>query len=406
VLEPFTHFRNFLFTHSKNGSGFLNGSAMLLIAEEGTNAEETENIPDLSEGDWRYGFVSYDYKNRIEELQSKNPDAFEIPDIYFQKTQQIFRKEEGSWKNILGSDERPSAAVEELLKTLIAPPNESTSPLTLKARFTKSEYVHAVRGIQECIRHGEIYEMNFCQEFYAENATVDVASVFRRLQELSPAPFSALLRRNDTYLISSSPERFLKKTGSRLLSQPIKGTRRRGKEIEEDALLKQELLEDEKERAENVMIVDLVRNDLSRIAERGTVKVDELFGIYSFEQVHQMISTVSCILRPGTSFSDIIHATFPMGSMTGAPKVRAMELIEQYERSRRGLYAGAVGILSPDGDFDLSVVIRSILYDAARNYVSFTVGSAITHKSDPDAEYEECLLKAQGLLLALGATLE
>ena len=160
---------------------------------------------------------------------------------------------------------------------------------------------------------------------------------------------------------------------------------------------KEELFHSDKDRSENVMVVDLVRNDLSKVCEEGTVKVDELYGIYSFPQVHQMISTVSGELKKNISFTEIIKATFPMGSMTGAPKKRVMELIEQYEKTKRGIFSGCLGYISPNGDFDFNVVIRSIMYNASSNYLSFQAGSAITFYSDPEKEWEECLLKAEAI---------
>jgi para-aminobenzoate synthetase component 1 len=206
---------------------------------------------------------------------------------------------------------------------------------------------------------------------------------------------------NEFSIFCGSPERYLNKAGSTLKSQPIKGTARRLANPEEDEKIKEELRASEKERAENVMIVDLVRNDLTKCALPGTVKVDELCGIYSFEQVHQMISTVSCQLAEGTTLSHILRSSFPMGSMTGAPKIRAMQLIESFEQTRRGVYSGSVGYIAPNGDFDLILIIRTMLYDADQKYLSFQVGSAITHQAIPEIEYDECLLKAKAILQVL-----
>src|SRR5262249_41024055 len=223
----------------------------------------------------------------------------------------------------------------------------------------------------------------------------DPVSVYRELSSISPNPFSALYRINDKWLICASPERFLKKQGNKILSQPIKGTSERilGNE-ERDELSREKLFKSPKERSENVMVVELVRNDLAKICKEGTVDVDELYGIYSFPQVHQMISTVVGELKENISFTDIIRATFPMGSMTGAPKKRVLELIERYEKTRRGIFSGALGYNSPGGDFDFNVVIRSILYNSSDRYLSFPTGSGITFYSDPEKEWEECLLKA------------
>ena len=243
--------------------------------------------------------------------------------------------------------------------------------------------------------------MNFCQEFYAENCGILPSEVFLRLNELSLAPYACFYKWNERYLLCASPERFMKKIGKTIISQPIKGTIKRGKTHKEDQKLKEQLLNSEKDRAENVMIVDSVRNDFARSCKAGTVKVEELFGIYSFQQVHQMISTIKGTLKPDCHFIDAIKNTFPMGSMTGAPKVITMETIEQYEHTKRGLYSGAVGYITPDGDFDFNVVIRSILYNNLTNYLSFQVGGAIVYDSDPESEYEECLLKAKAMRAVL-----
>ena len=236
--------------------------------------------------------------------------------------------------------------------------------------------------------------MNFCQEFFVENAALNPATLFHDLNALAQTPFAAFYKLNDTYIMCASPERFLKKSGQKLTSQPIKGTSKRGNTGGEDLDLKNELQNDPKNRSENVMIVDLVRNDLGKISETGTVKVNELFGIYSFPSVHQMISTIESTLKHDLPFTEALRQTFPMGSMTGAPKIRAMQLIEQYERTRRGVYSGAIGYITPTGDFDFNVVIRSILYNSMRQYASFQVGGAIIADSDAEKEYTECQIKA------------
>ncbi len=251
--------------------------------------------------------------------------------------------------------------------------------------------------IREHILDGDVYELNYCIEFFAKKARIDPLVVYEKLASRSPMPFSVFGRVHDCYMMGASPERFLKKTGTQLLSQPIKGTIRRGKDTAEDEQLKKLLQTDEKERAENMMIVDLVRNDLARSAVTGSVKVEEMFGIYTFAQLHQMISSVSAQLRPEVPFTEAIKHAFPAGSMTGAPKIKAMELIDQYEDVKRGLYSGAIGYITPEGDFDFNVVIRSILYNAATAYLSFQVGSAITYDAVGEKEYEECLLKAKAM---------
>jgi len=349
---------------------------------------------------WILGFLTYDLKNEIENLSSAGSDHLKFPDLYFFIPEHLI---------LIGTDgfEIISAEAENVLEQVEGQhlsTRQTISGIDIKSRFNKAEYIDTIKTIQQHIVRGDIYETNFCQEFYAEDATVDPLSLFKHLHQISPAPFSCFFKLNDQYIISASPERFLAKRGRQLISQPIKGTAKRSSDAAEDEQLKQILKNHPKEQQENVMIVDLVRNDLTKSAIPGTVKVEELFGIYSFEQVHQMISTVTCLKDESISDVQAIRNTFPMGSMTGAPKVSAMQLMEKYERTKRGVYSGAVGYFSPDGDFDFNVIIRTILYNAADQYLSFQVGSAITHNADPEKEYEECLLKAKAILQVLGQT--
>lgn len=349
---------------------------------------------------WLLGFLTYDLKNEVEDLSSVNPDHLKFPGLYFFVPQHLI---------LIGTDgiEIVSAEAEKILKQIElqnVADYTRVSGIDIKSRFNKTEYIETIKTIQQHIVRGDIYETNFCQEFYAEKVQVNPLSLFRHLHQISPAPFSCYFKLNHQYIISASPERFLAKRGPQLISQPIKGTAKRSTDSREDEQLKQRLKNHPKEQQENVMIVDLVRNDLTRSAIPGTVKVEELFGIYSFEQVHQMISTVTCIKSDAVSDVEAIRNAFPMGSMTGAPKVNAMRLMEKYERSKRGVYSGAVGYFSPDGDFDFNVVIRTILYNAADEYLSFQVGSAITYNADAEKEYEECLLKAKAILQVLGQT--
>lgn len=275
--------------------------------------------------------------------------------------------------------------------------------ISLKPVVSREQYLEHVHALKRHIQLGDIYEINYCMTFEAEDADIDPLALYQALNRISQASYSALWKLNDQYIISSSPELFLSRRGDRLFSKPIKGTSRRGTNPAEDEHLKQELYYNAKERNENVMIVDVVRNDLSRLATRGSVKVDTLFDIESYRQVHQMVSTVSCSLKNNTTFEDIIGATFPMASMTGAPKYRAMQLIDHYEVYNRGPYSGALGYLKANGDFDLNVLIRSVFYDASKRYLSFTVGSAITDLCNPEDEYAECLLKAKAMMEVLGA---
>ncbi|MBK9338128.1 MAG: anthranilate synthase component I family protein [Lewinellaceae bacterium] len=368
--------------------------------------------------DWLFGFFGYDLKNEVEKLYSAHPDGIGLPDLYFFQPEIVvgIRPVElppdggfgGTARNgvahlleISSISMLPDAVFSAIQNTPV--PKPATPAVTLMPRTAKQDYLATVEAIRQHIIAGDVYEMNLCQEFFAEKVQIEPQAVFVRLNERTRAPFAAFLRIEDRYLLCASPERFLQKKGTTVLSQPIKGTRRRHTDVQADARAREELRTSEKDRAENVMIVDLVRNDLSRNCLPGSVRVDELFGIYSFQTVHQMISTVSGTLRPGTHPIEALRDAFPMGSMTGAPKVMAMQLIEQYEQARRGLYSGAVGYFSPDGDFDFNVVIRSILYNAASGYLSCQVGGAIVYDSVPEQEYEECMVKIGALVASLGA---
>ena len=354
--------------------------------------------------DWIFGFLSYDLKNEVEDLQSKNTDEIQLPNLYFFQPKWLFE--------IIGNDinihfplDVPRKKMQLVFKEimLIQKEDSSASVVGVESRISKSEYISTFNKLQKHIKRGDIYEINFCQEYFANSAELNPVNTFENLNEISNSPFSAFFRADDFYLMSASPERFIKKVDNIVISQPIKGTRKRGNSVEEDLKLKAELRQCPKEQSENVMIVDLVRNDLSKTAEKSSVKVEELFGIYSFSQVHQMISTVTSKLKDDVHWSEVLKTTFPMGSMTGAPKIRAMQLIEEYETFKRGLYSGSVGYVTPDGDFDFNVVIRSILYNATNGYVSLAVGSAITSNAKGDEEYAECELKAKAMLEVLNA---
>ncbi len=352
---------------------------------------------------WLAGYFGYDLKNQLETLQSRHPNRLGFPDIYFVEPTYVLDFEPNAVV-IWGDEPEQVFALINTFSSQTVGPVAVSAPMRIESRVSQSDYEATVRQIQRHIVRGDVYELNYCIEFFAEQVNLLPFAAYRALNERSPMPFSVFLKQADRYLLCASPERFLKKTGQTLISQPIKGTVRRGQTPDEDDQLKQQLRTSEKEQAENLMIVDLVRNDLARSAETGSVRVEELFGIYTFRQIHQMISTVSATLRSDLSFTDALQNAFPMGSMTGAPKVRAMQLIDALESNRRGLYSGAVGFITPDGDFDFNVVIRSILYDAAQQYAAFSVGSAITYDANPAEEYAECLLKAQAMRHVLGNT--
>ncbi|CAN5146497.1 anthranilate synthase component I family protein [soil metagenome] len=354
----------------------------------------------LSSDKTTFGHFSYDLKNVIEKLHSTHSSGIDFPEICFFFPELIARKSKGEIDVQSDNSEFIVQFFQQIGKPVENIPSENE--VSLKPRTTKEEYLSNVNSILQHIHRGDIYEMNYCIEFYAENAKINPVETFKKLLDATAAPFSVLYKYDDQWLLCASPERFLKKTGSSLISQPIKGTRPRGKSEIEDQQLKEELFNDPKERSENVMIVDLVRNDLSKSAKKGSVKVEELFGIHTFKNVHQMISTITAEMDENIHPVEAIKNAFPMGSMTGAPKIRAMELAEKFENMKRGLYSGAVGYFTPEMDFDFNVVIRSIQYNQKTGYLSIMVGSAITANSDPEKEYQECLLKAKTLFEALG----
>jgi para-aminobenzoate synthetase component I len=279
--------------------------------------------------------------------------------------------------------------------------SQKNNPFNIVSSLSKEKYIEKIKQLQQHIQRGDCYEINFCQQFFAEDATIHPIETYKKLIQLSPAPFGSFYKLNKNYCLCSSPERFLQKKGNKLISQPIKGTSRRDVDITKDAANKKHLIESKKEKSENVMVVDLVRNDMSMICEKGSVKVKELFGVYSFPQVHQMISTIEGTLSLGKTFTQAIEACFPMGSMTGAPKKSVMELIEKYEDTQRGLFSGSIGYITPDADFDFNVVIRSIFYNETKKELSFFAGSGITYYSKAEEEYEECLAKAAAIVNVL-----
>lgn len=351
--------------------------------------------------DWIFGYLSYDLKNDIEDLSSKNFDGLEFPGLYFFQPKKIISTQGNevlfSYLHMV-AEEIPTD-FEELSKGIFQETAVTTfdGDVHIKMRIFKDEYFAKVNQMLEHIHKGDIYEANFCQEFYVEDLQLDALHTYKKLNAISKPPFASYIKLFDKSLMCASPERYLKKTGTKVISQPIKGTAPRSKNVDTDKQNIKNLQTDEKERSENIMIVDLVRNDLSKRATKGSVVVEELCKVYSFDQVHQMISTISATVPVETDPIKLLRDTFPMGSMTGAPKVSAMKIIEELESLKRGLYSGAIGYFTPEGDFDFNVVIRSILYNATKKYVSYAVGSAITAKSVPEKEYQECLLKAKAM---------
>ena len=347
--------------------------------------------------DWMFGYFSYDLKNETDNLTSENIDNLHFPNLFFFIPKVVFNlKEDTLFVDTFSTKKDTDKLIEEIKNY-----DEEIGffgNLKLQKRESKHGYLEKIKQIKANIKRGDIYEMNYCQEFFSENVKLNAEALFSSINKKTKAPFSCFLHLDDKYLLCFSPERFLRKKNQQILSQPIKGTRKRSDNQELDSILKNELLLSEKDKSENVMITDLVRNDLSKYASKASVKIEELFGVYSFAQVHQMISTISAELESDCNFVDAIKGAFPMGSMTGAPKRKAMELIEKFEATKRGLFSGSVGYITPNADFDFNVVIRSILYNASKKYFSVTAGGAITAKSIPKEEYEECLVKVKAIL--------
>lgn len=390
--------------HTDNYSSF---DALLAVDALTVKLTDSRNaFDDLKEyqketKDWIFGYLSYDLKNDIERLSSSNFDGLHFPELYFFQPKKIIsiQGETVTFNYLNMVDDEVEEDYQDILAQIdtIDETVITENLIRIRMRIFKDEYFRRVEQMLTHIHRGDIYEANFCQEFYIEDVEIDALRTFKKLNTISKAPFATFMRVNDSYLLCASPERYIKKERTKIISQPIKGTAKRSLDAFEDKELKRVLVNDEKERAENIMIVDLVRNDLSKSALKGSVVVEELCKVYSYDQVHQMVSTVTAQVNENKNPVDIIRETFPMGSMTGAPKISAMKIIEELESFKRGLYSGAVGYFTPDGDFDFNVVIRSILYNASEKYVSYSVGGAITAKAIPEKEYEECLLKAKAM---------
>jgi para-aminobenzoate synthetase component I len=376
--------------------------AFTAIKTDYHNAFEDLKQYQQTTNDWIFGYLSYDLKNDVEDLRSRNLDNLDFPDLYFFQPKKLFLLKgnfvEVQYLNMC--DEEVDSDLEEI-SIQCSVFSVQPESIKIKQRISKENYLKKVSKMLEYIQQGDIYEANFCMEFYAENAEINPLEKFNKLNEISKAPFSVFFKNHKNFLLSASPERYLKKENEAIISQPIKGTSKRFSDAILDENSKNELQNNPKERSENIMIVDLVRNDLSKTAQKNSVEVEELCQVYSFLQVHQMISTIKSKLKDDFSAVDVLKTTFPMGSMTGAPKISAMKIIEELEETKRGLYSGTIGYFTPNSDFDFNVVIRSVMYNQENKYLSFSVGSAITNLSIPESEFEECLLKAKAMFKIL-----
>ena len=410
LLNWSNQFREVVFLDSNSQTNNQNYSNYdLVVAVDAFTSIKTDYVNSFQDlhqyqsqaKDWLFGYLSYDLKNDIEDLKSNNFDGLDFPDLFFFQPKKLFlvKGNQLEIQYLKMCDDEIDFDFKEINQCSVF--SVQSSEVDVQQRISKENYISKVSKMLEHIHRGDIYEANFCMEFYAENTPIEPLEIYQKLNAISQPPFAVYFKNNSNYLMCASPERYLKKENFKVISQPIKGTSRRSFDIELDELSKFELENNPKERSENIMIVDLVRNDLSKTATKGSVQVEELCKIYSFKQVHQMISTIASEVENTTSPVEIIRTTFPMGSMTGAPKISAMNIIENLEESKRGLYSGAVGYFTPNGDFDFNVVIRSIIYDFDNQYLSFSVGSAITSQSIPELEYEECLLKAKAMFEVL-----
>jgi para-aminobenzoate synthetase component 1 len=373
-----------------------------LLVGVGMQKEVAIHEIDLFSGAWIFGHINYDFKNQIyTKLASKNhphinftPTSFYIPDIVISIP---FGK---NIVEITSYNTDPESLYHVIMETNITDTQNynivAVENNTWQSDFSQETYIATVTQLQQHIIEGDCYEINLCNGNSVTVAHIHPYELFDTLNQKNPAPFAAFYRRENQFVISTSPERYLYKDNGTIISQPIKGTILRNKEHKQDILLQQQLRNDPKERAENVMITDLVRNDLAQLCKVGSIQVSELFGVYTFSSLHHLISTVQGKLVT-TSLYKMLTTPFPMGSMTGAPKHIVMQLIEHFEKSARGIYSGTIGYITPAQDFDFNVVIRSIVFDANNNQLSFHTGGAITIDSNPQKEWQEICLKATRL---------
>lgn len=392
-LRPFSIFAYL----DNNGYNHQPNRYELLVAAGA--AKIYHRLPEQNE-DWLFGHFAYDYKNVVEpKLYSRKENKTGTEDCFFFRPEIVAAIDfDRSRLDVSCIGHEPAAVLQQILAaSSVITATVATSPIDWHHFFSKDDYLQAVADIRNHIEEGDCYELNFCTGALTEQAIIDPVATFHKLSTVNPSPFAALYKSGDTWLLCASPERFIYRNNEELISQPIKGTARRSADADKDQALQAALLHDEKERAENVMIVDLVRNDLAKSCRVGSVKVPELCAVYSFPQVHQLISTVSGALKPGLGNLQIIENAFPMGSMTGAPKVMVMQLIERYERFRRGLYSGTIGYITPQQDFDFNVVIRSLVYNAASGLLCYQTGGAITYDSIAEQEWDEVRLKAKAM---------
>ena len=390
-----------LYDRSKDGFCFL-GLGCKKSLELGGNISELDVLNALEKFSarerWTFGWIGYDVKNSFLNLSTRIENGLGLPDLAWWEPEVVIKWNSHSKPEVIQGDEKCDLAKKGITAIYDDAETSNVGSTELVWSWKKEEYVEKFNSVKDLIQAGDIYELNLCQTLTASAQSTNSWGLFSNLYAKTKAPFSAYLQCGNARIMSGSPERFLKRIGDKLISQPIKGTTARGANLEEDEKFIEQLKSSEKERAENIMIADLVRNDLSRVAIRDSVEVVDLCGIHTFETVHQMITEVNCMVDSKTGLSEVLSATFPMGSMTGAPKISAMKNIDLLEQKGRGVYSGSVGYISPDGDFDLNVLIRSLFHNAETEIIEASVGGAITSLSNAEDEYNECVLKAEALI--------
>ncbi|MGI6069736.1 MAG: aminodeoxychorismate synthase component I [Blautia sp.] len=396
----------------EDGVFYLNGEAREESFEEGMkrylHQYREDNETDLPLAAGAIGYFSYDYGRKFEKIASRHPKKIRMPEALFAFYDILIiadTKEKALYLTSRGELEAPVNAFARLEREISMCrsqgwPDKQEGAVSYRANFTKEEYQAAIARMISYIIEGDIYIANMTQQLTAKTEK-DPYEIYRYLRTHNPAPFSSYLNYGDFQVASASPERFLQLQRGRVETRPIKGTRRRGMTEEEDALLKKELMESEKDRSELLMIVDLERNDLNHVCRSGTVEVTEHFAVEAYATVFHLVSTVVGTMRENLDVMDLIRAAFPGGSITGAPKIRAMEIIDELETDRRGLYTGSIGYLSLDGGCDLNIVIRTAVCQDGVCHLG--VGGGITCESELEFEYEETLQKAKAVLEAIGA---
>ncbi len=389
-----------------NESLFAFGKIDSLELNEFESLSKADGFIDQHKGQYVFSCISYDVKNSIEKLTSSNSDFISFPYAIFWTAKLVLTIVDDQFVVIEGGGN--DIDFDEVKVFVSAFMKEQETSLTVQnlqfhPSISKEFYLTKIDQAKEQIQLGNVYELNFCQQFVASNVKeINSSLLFHRLHKMTEAPFSVYVKWMNWEVFCGSPERFIQRKGSKMITQPIKGTIQRGKTALEDEQFINQLSNNPKEISENMMITDLVRNDLSKIALKGSVCVEELIGVHTFKTLHHLISTVACELNEEVTFSTIFEAMFPMGSMTGAPKLSVMKITEELESFKRGIYSGTIGCIHPSGDFDFNVVIRSLVYNQTLRTLSCAVGSAITIESDPESEYNECLTKVKRIIELFG----